>query len=27
VFVRAGQNLEGGVEAYQVMWGDILGVH
>jgi hypothetical protein len=26
VFVRAGQNLEGGIEAYQVMWGDILGV-
>ncbi|MCU1335573.1 MAG: hypothetical protein JWO19_1154 [Bryobacterales bacterium] len=26
VFVRAGQDLEGGVEAYQVMWGDIAGV-
>ena len=26
VFVRAGRNLEGGVEAYQVMWGEILGV-
>ncbi|MGH9647520.1 MAG: hypothetical protein ACRD4E_11975 [Bryobacteraceae bacterium] len=25
VFVRAGPNLYGGVEAYQVMWGDILG--
>ena len=24
VFVRAGPNLYGGVEAYQVMWGDIL---
>ena len=23
VFVRAGRNLEGGVEAYQVMWGEI----
>jgi hypothetical protein len=23
VFVRAGQNLEGGIEAYQVMWGEI----
>ena len=27
VFVRAGLNLYGGIEAYQVMWGDILGVH
>ena len=26
VFVRAGQNLEGGIEAYQVMWGEIVGV-
>jgi hypothetical protein len=26
VFVRAGANLYGGIEAYQVMWGDILGV-
>jgi hypothetical protein len=26
VFVRAGRNLEGGIEAYQVMWGEILGV-
>ena len=26
VFVRAGRNLEGGVEAYQVMWGEIVGV-
>ena len=26
VFVRAGPNLYGGIEAYQVMWGDILGV-
>jgi len=26
VFVRAGPTLDGGVEAYQVMWGDILGV-
>jgi hypothetical protein len=26
VFVRAGRNLEGGVEAYQVMWGEIAGV-
>jgi hypothetical protein len=26
VFVRAGRNLEGGVEAYQVMWGEIIGV-
>ena len=25
VFVRAGPNLYGGIEAYQVMWGDILG--
>lgn len=24
VFIRAGKNLEGGIEAYQVMWGDIL---
>lgn len=24
VFVRAGRNLEGGVEAYQVVWGEIL---
>ena len=23
VFIRAGQNLEGGVEAYQVMWGEV----
>ncbi len=26
VFIRAGQNLEGGIEAYQVMWGEIAGV-
>jgi hypothetical protein len=26
VFVRAGANLYGGIEAYQVMWGEILGV-
>ena len=26
VFVRAGPNLYGGIEAFQVMWGDILGV-
>ena len=26
IFVRAGPNLYGGIEAYQVMWGDILGV-
>jgi len=26
VFVRAGRNLEGGVEAYQVVWGEIAGV-
>ena len=26
VFVRAGPNLEGGIEAYQVMWGEIVGV-
>lgn len=26
VFVRAGRNLEGGIEAYQVMWGEISGV-
>jgi hypothetical protein len=26
VFVRAGPNLYGGVEAYQVMWGEIVGV-
>jgi hypothetical protein len=26
VFVRAGPNLYGGIEAYQVMWGEILGV-
>jgi len=26
VFVRAGRNLEGGIEAYQVMWGEIAGV-
>lgn len=26
VFVRAGQNLDGVLEAYQVMWGDILTV-
>jgi len=25
VFVRAGRNLEGGIEAYQVMWGEIVG--
>jgi hypothetical protein len=25
VFVRAGQTLDGGVEAYQVMWGEIVG--
>jgi hypothetical protein len=25
VFVRAGLNLYGGVEAYQVMWGEIIG--
>jgi hypothetical protein len=25
VFVRAGPNLEGGIEAYQVMWGEIVG--
>ena len=25
VFVRAGQNISGGVEAYQVMWGEIVG--
>lgn len=26
VFVRAGPNLDGGIEAYQVMWGDIVSV-
>jgi hypothetical protein len=26
VFVRAGPNLDGDVEAYQVMWGEIVGV-
>jgi hypothetical protein len=26
VFVRAGPNLDGGIEAYQVMWGEIAGV-
>ena len=26
VFVRAGRNLEGGVEAYQVMWGEIVEI-
>ena len=26
VFVRAGPNLYGGIEAYQVMWGEIAGV-
>ena len=26
VFVRAGLNLEGGIEAFQVMWGEITGV-
>jgi len=26
VFVRAGRNLEGGIEAYQVAWGEIAGV-
>jgi hypothetical protein len=26
VFVRAGPNLYGGIEAYQVMWGDIIEV-
>lgn len=26
VFVRAGRNLEGGLEAYQVVWGEIAGV-
>jgi hypothetical protein len=25
VFVRAGSNLDGGIEAYQVMWGEIVG--
>jgi hypothetical protein len=24
VFVRAGRNLDDNIEAYQVMWGDIL---
>jgi hypothetical protein len=24
VFVRAGRNLEGAIEAYQVVWGEIL---
>jgi hypothetical protein len=27
VFVRAGRNLDGDVEAYQVMWGEILSTH
>jgi hypothetical protein len=27
VFIRAGRNLDGEVEAYQVMWGDILTNH
>jgi len=26
VFVRAGPNLDGRLEAYQVMWGEIAGV-
>jgi hypothetical protein len=26
VFIRAGQNLHGDLEAYQIMWGDILTV-
>ncbi|MBZ5631919.1 MAG: hypothetical protein LAO55_02220 [Acidobacteriia bacterium] len=26
VFVRAGPNLDGSIEAYQVMWGEIVGV-
>ena len=26
VFVRAGPNLDGGIEAYQVMWGEIVSV-
>ncbi len=26
VFVRAGPNLYGGIEAYQVMWGEIIEV-
>ena len=26
VFVRAGPNLDGGIEAYQVMWGEIVDV-
>jgi hypothetical protein len=26
VFVRAGPNLDGAIEAYQVMWGEIVGV-
>jgi len=26
VFVRAGRNLEGGIEAYQVVWGEIAAV-
>jgi hypothetical protein len=26
VFIRAGQNLDGDLEAYQIMWGDILSV-
>jgi hypothetical protein len=25
VFVRAGRTLEGGIEAYQVMWGEVVG--
>lgn len=26
VFIRAGRNLDGGIEAYQVMWGEIAGM-
>ncbi|HEY2845278.1 MAG TPA: hypothetical protein VGJ09_16565 [Bryobacteraceae bacterium] len=26
VFIRAGRNLDGGIEAYQVAWGEIAGV-
>ena len=26
VFVRAGRSLDGGIEAYQVMWGEIVNV-
>jgi hypothetical protein len=25
VFVRAGRTLDGGIQAYQVMWGEVLG--